>query len=62
MRGELVLSGVVYRDSPCRGETSALYPDDPVDDGFGLAFTGFRDFVHGKETGFHEGNSSFVST
>ena len=62
MRGELFLSGVVYRDSPCRGETSALYPDDPVDDGFGLAFTGFRDFVHGKETGFHEGNSSFVST
>lgn len=60
--GELFLSGVVYRDSPCRGETSALYPDDPVDDGFGLAFTGFRDFVHGKETGFHEGNSSFVST
>ena len=62
MRGKLFLSGVVYRDSPCRGETSALYPDDPVDDGFGLAFTGFRDSVHGKETGFHEGNSSFVST
>ena len=62
MRGKLFLSGVVYCDSPCRGKASALYPDDPVDDRFGLAFTGFRDFIHGKETGFHEGNSSFVST
>ena len=33
-----------------------------VDDRFGLAFTGFRSSIHGKETGFHEGNGSLVST
>ena len=61
-RGKLFLSGVVYRDCPCRGQAPASYSDGTVDDRFGVAVTGFRGSVHGKETGFHEGNGSLVST
>ena len=48
-----VIARVVGKRPPCIRMTPWMT---------GLAFTGFRDFVHRKETGFHEGNSSFVST
>ena len=48
----------VVFDERCR----LIRPDGTVDDRFGVAVTGFRGSVHGKETGFHEGNGSLVST